>query len=422
MQKVPVIAAYNSVQGADIRWKKVNGASGYVVYRQRSSEGTRKVATIGNVNTVQCYDSSIQYNCWGRVYHYYVYALYGNKEGPKSDPLILQRLAPMKITSCTSPSVGNALLKWACSVNDNKALGYEIQYATSKADLQGQKGFFRTIAINGRNSLSGTITGLSKGTTYYFRIRCYVNYTNSKTGKITKTWSQYSNVANVKIMSVKPQIRITTSSGESGSVNINAGKTIQLRATVTGTSGTLIWKSNNTSVATVSSSGLVTARRVGTVTITATCGSISNTFTIIVKNTARSRDISDYLHLNIHQAAAAIGWKRITNYGGNALILYNQDGVYRTDPSYISTESYNQYSSGKWNAVIHFKSLTVFGVDIGMSYTEAQRILSSTGKWKHTFTNQFGIVYSNTQNSSGILISFGYENKVSQIQYLWNMD
>ena len=52
-------AVYNSYKGGDINWKKVDGAVGYTVYRVRSAEGTRKVATINDVNTLQCYDSSI---------------------------------------------------------------------------------------------------------------------------------------------------------------------------------------------------------------------------------------------------------------------------------------------------------------------------------------------------------------------------
>ena len=194
---------YNSQYGGDIRWQKVNGAAGYAVYRFRSAEGTKKVATINDVNTLQCYDTSIRYNCYGRVYSYYVKALYKengkNVEGPASERLELQRLAPMQIISAVNNTGRKIALKWKCTVDENKAYGYEIHYAQSSDDLNGRKGTFRTLTVNGRNSLSAEISNLSQGRTYWIRMRCYVNYTNSVTGKQTKTWSQFSNTVKVTI-------------------------------------------------------------------------------------------------------------------------------------------------------------------------------------------------------------------------------
>ena len=199
LTKTTITGIYNSVQGADIRWKAVPGASSYEVYRKRGGEGTKKVATINGGNTTQCYDTGIKDNCWGCVYNYYVVPIAVDKTGSKSDDVVLQRLAPMTITSVKNTASGKIVANWKCSVNANKANGYELQYAESKADLSNRKGTYKAVTINGRNNLSRTITGLKKGKTYYFRIRCYVNYTNSKTGKTTKTWSQYSNVVSVKI-------------------------------------------------------------------------------------------------------------------------------------------------------------------------------------------------------------------------------
>ena len=200
----PVVTnVYNSRLGADIRWRKVNGAVGYVVYRFRSAEGTKKAATVNDVNTVRCYDSSIRNNCYGRVYSYYVKALYKENgktvEGPASNKVILQRLAPMQIISASNYSAGRIGLKWKCTVNDNKAYGYEIQYATSSADLSGRAGSFRTVAVNGRSNLQTSLLRLTKGKTYWIRMRSYVIYTNSVTGRQTKTWSQYSNTVSVKV-------------------------------------------------------------------------------------------------------------------------------------------------------------------------------------------------------------------------------
>ncbi len=105
----------------------------------------------------------------------------------------------MKFTQINSNTTGQVSLTWACTVNSNKAVGYEIQYASSTADLYGQKGSFKKVSVSGRNNLRKTINGLAQGATCYFRIRCYVNYTHSITKKTTKTWSQYSEVKKVTV-------------------------------------------------------------------------------------------------------------------------------------------------------------------------------------------------------------------------------
>ena len=197
-KKTKITGLYNSVNGADIRWAAAPGAEGYVIYRKRSAEGTTRVATITNGNTTQCFDPSIKENCWGRVYHYYVKVLSGGKEGPESEMSILQRLAPMKITKAVNVPYQTAEIQWQCTVSDNKALGYELQFAESKEDLFAMKNVIK-VGVEGRRNMKSQLHWLDRGKTYYFRVRSYVLYTNSVTGKQTKTWSQYSNVKAVKI-------------------------------------------------------------------------------------------------------------------------------------------------------------------------------------------------------------------------------
>jgi hypothetical protein len=37
----------------------------------------------------------------------------------------------------------------------------------------------------------------------------------------------------------------------------------------------------------------------------------------------KTKDIADFLSMNVQQAGTALGWKRVKNYGGNALALDN---------------------------------------------------------------------------------------------------
>ena len=192
-----IIGLYNSSNGGDLRWKAVEEADRYIIYRTNAGK-TEQIAIVSKDKTVFM-DKSIYSGCWGKVYVYYVCAGAGAVEAPRGTGKTLQRLAPMKITSLKNDKASSVTMKWAVTTGANKANGYELQYALSKTDLFGQKGSFKKVSVNSRNNLSKTISGLSKGKTYYFRIRAYVNYTHSVTKKTTKTWSQYSSVISVKI-------------------------------------------------------------------------------------------------------------------------------------------------------------------------------------------------------------------------------
>ena len=69
--------------------------------------------------------------------------------------------------------------------------------------------------------------------------------------------------------------------------SLSINKTLQLSASLqpTGATGTVSWSSSNTSVATVSNSGLITAKAAGTATITATVNSLTANCVITVTDT-----------------------------------------------------------------------------------------------------------------------------------------
>ena len=67
------------------------------------------------------------------------------------------------------------------------------------------------------------------------------------------------------------------------SASLYVGQTTTLKASVHGLSSTATWKSSNTKVATVSSTGKVTAKAAGTATITVTANGVSKTAKITVK-------------------------------------------------------------------------------------------------------------------------------------------
>ena len=76
------------------------------------------------------------------------------------------------------------------------------------------------------------------------------------------------------------------------SISISGATTSQLIATTTPTGGSVAWSSSDTSVATVSSSGLVTGISNGTATITATSGEVSATCSVTVSGISTLSSIS----------------------------------------------------------------------------------------------------------------------------------
>ena len=121
----------------------------------------------------------------------------------------------------------------------------------------------------------GTVTALAAGTSNI------VATVGGKSGSATET------VAAPVQTPASVQITAPTTS-------ITTGNTLQLGATVkdsagqTMTGASVSWSSGNTSVATVSSSGMVTGVAAGTATITATSGSAKGTFTLSVTNPVTS--------------------------------------------------------------------------------------------------------------------------------------
>ena len=79
---------------------------------------------------------------------------------------------------------------------------------------------------------------------------------------------------------------ITALSASPSTASISGSGTQQLTATTTPTGGTVVWSSSDTSVATVSSGGLVTGVNNGSCTITATCGDKSATCAVTVSGFA----------------------------------------------------------------------------------------------------------------------------------------
>jgi uncharacterized protein YjdB len=141
------------------------------------------------------------------------------------------------------------------------SVGATVQLTATLKDANGTTLVGRVVTWASTNpaaatvSSSGLVTGVAAGT-----------------ATITATSEGQSGTATVTVIFV-PVASVTVSPA---SASVPAGQTVQLTATPKDASGaplsgrTVTWSSDNTAVATVSSSGLVTGVAVGTATITAT--------------------------------------------------------------------------------------------------------------------------------------------------------
>ena len=165
--------------GIKLTWKKVTGANGYKVYR-----GSTLIKTITSGSTVTFADTKANTN--GTKYTYKVVAKASTGDSTLSKSFAVYRIARPAIASVTNSAASKMTVKWG---KNAKANGYQIQYSLSSSFASGNK----TVNITSASTVSEVIGSLTKGKTYYVRIRTY------KTVGSTKYWSEWSAKKSVKI-------------------------------------------------------------------------------------------------------------------------------------------------------------------------------------------------------------------------------
>ena len=160
------ISAANKAGGIKIAWKKVAGATGYYIYRNG-----KLAKTIKSGSTTSWGDTKAATN--GAKYTYKIVAYASTGKSTLSKSLTYYRLPRPAISSLANSTAGKMTVKWG---KNTKATGYQVQYSTSSTFTS-----YKTITITKNTTISKVITSLTKGKTYYVRIRSYkkvnsVNY------------------------------------------------------------------------------------------------------------------------------------------------------------------------------------------------------------------------------------------------------
>ncbi len=171
------ITAANQATGIKLTWKRVTGATGYLVYR-----GSVKAATITKGTTVTFVDKKANTN--GAKYTYKVIPTASTGKGTAKS-IVTYKVARPSISSAKNTASRKMVVKWG---KNARATNYQIQYSTSKAFASGTKTTTVTSA-----TVSKVFTNLKKGRTYYVRMRTLKTVGNGK------YWSVWSAVKSVKI-------------------------------------------------------------------------------------------------------------------------------------------------------------------------------------------------------------------------------
>ncbi len=156
------------INSIKLTWKQVTGATGYEVYRSaKKSSGYKKIKTVKGSSTITCTNTGLSV---GKTYYYKVRAyivvngvkVYSSYSSVASEKTSLSKSAITKISRVKSTS---AKITW------NKvtaATGYEVYRSAKKTGA-----YKKVKTVSGAGNITYTDTKLTKGKTFYYKVRAY---------------------------------------------------------------------------------------------------------------------------------------------------------------------------------------------------------------------------------------------------------
>ena len=155
-----VTGASNVTSGVQVKWSKVTGATGYIVYRKSGSGSWGRIADIKSGSTVSYIDRTA---ASGTTYAYTVRAYNGSTMGDWHSTKSVKRLSDPRLTSASKVS-GGINVRWTRVTG---ATGY-IVYRKSGSGSWG-----RIADIKSGSTVNYTDRTAKAGTTYTYTVRAY---------------------------------------------------------------------------------------------------------------------------------------------------------------------------------------------------------------------------------------------------------
>ena len=160
----------NTATGIELKWKPVEGAGGYVVYRRAwgSTTGGWTIFDRWNNTTATTFTDTAVYA--GTRYQYGVKAYYTNPFDVYNLGMVGPLKTTVRITTRTLASVTPGANKITAKWNKSSVFtGYQVQVST---DANFKKDV-KTVKLADWDYDKTTVTGLKADTTYYVRVRSY---------------------------------------------------------------------------------------------------------------------------------------------------------------------------------------------------------------------------------------------------------
>lgn len=178
--KVKNLKATNTANSVDLKWDAAAGAKEYEIYRWKGHEW-KLVATVSKTKWSDTSAAKHEGN--------YAYRVCGKCDSHvgKTVKVSTYHLRQIKINSLKNTGASKMTVSWKHTAHST---GYEIYYSTSK-DFKTRK----VIKIPEDHHMERVISKLTKGKTYYVKVRSY----RTKADKSHTWYSAWSDVKSVKI-------------------------------------------------------------------------------------------------------------------------------------------------------------------------------------------------------------------------------
>ena len=245
----------------------------------------------------------------------------GTSEYAATSKKITITVVPKGVSSVSlkSSETGKMKVSWK---RNTTVSGYQIRYSAA-SDMSGAK----TKTVSKNSTTSATIGSLSKGKTYYVQVRTY-----QKVGS-KNYYSAWSSTKSVRVLYIHLDEKAITLGREASS-----------RLKLIDAPGKVTWSSSNPKIASVSSTGRVTWKGVGTATIYAKCAGV----TYKCKVTCLKLFTDSKPHLTMRMVSPSLGrvcycvGVSVTNWGNESVTIHNYG-------TFAITEDANTHGGVFWS-------------------------------------------------------------------------
>ena len=170
--EAPTVSVSNSYKGVKVSWSKIDGATGYKIYRKPSGGSYTCIKTISDASTLLYYDTGAES---GTKYNYYVRSTNGSYHSGYASKALNVVSAPVISLSSTADGVK---ITWD---KINGATSYDIYRKT------GSGSYKRVKTISSGSTTEYTDADVEKGTFYTYYVKAFKGTSSSgySTKKIT---------------------------------------------------------------------------------------------------------------------------------------------------------------------------------------------------------------------------------------------